>query len=934
MSNELIKYAFTGGEVSPTLYGRSDLEQYDLGLALANNWIVDYRGGLSTRPGFEFCEFIYRDNKPTKFFDFRFAPDLSNIYLLLFGDHYLRFIQDGAYVLENPKAITAISGNLVTSAAHGFSNGDWVKLSSVNGISNINGRTFQVSNVATNTFRLKNVPDITDFVPEGSYVSSGLVSRVYTVTTPYAAEDLKNLHGAQRRDLFRLTHPNFPIYNLIREAATDWDLVLDTRVDSNAFVTGVSATASAVGTAAALFTVTAVLENGTETIHAPAFMLRSIVNYTTTAGSVTITWDPYPGAVYYNVYRSIVASEGANLTQGATLGFIGKVTGAQFIDSNIIPDFTKTPPVSNDPFAPGQILGLEVTNMGADYGDSTSVAITDPNGSGAIVGAIVNNAGRVTGFKIYNRGSGYTNPTVTISDTLGTGSGATATARVSALTGIYPSISAVFQQRQIYAATREEPLTLWASKPGNYSDFSFSDIVLDNDSYEFEVDSSELAPLRHLIPMRGGLVLMSQTGIWQLSGGNSGVITPTNALADPQTYSGVSEVAPLKVGPDILYIEGEGFTVRLLSYNEYAKVYSGEDKSIISNHLFSAGKRITSWAFAENPYKIVYGVRSDGALLNFTVVKEEKVFAWTRSTTKGKFLDCRVVQEDDEDRTYVVTQRKIGGRYTKFIERAVKREFDFTENSFCVDCGLTLPARYPAADLDADAYELEADVTFTATSSVFSSGDVGSILRMGGGKAVVTEYVSGTVVKGKILREINDLVFESDGEINRQQVGTWTLDKYVSVITGLWHLEGESVAILGDGNVMPRQVVTNGTLTLETPVTRAIIGIPYTCIARTLSPVVGDAVIEARRKRVVGVAVRVNDTLGLATGHSLDNLYEAKERTIELYGEPIELFSGVRTQLIEPEWDEGGQTYFVQSNPLPATLLGIVFDIEVGDDPD
>lgn len=934
MSNELIKYAFTGGEVSPTLYGRSDLEQYDLGLAIANNWIVDYRGGLSTRPGFEFCEFVLRDDKPTKFFDFRFSPDLSNIYLLVFGDHYLRFVQDGAYVLESPKAITGLSGGIVTSAAHGFSNGDWVKVSSVNGITNINGRAFQISNVTTNTFRLKNVPDLTNFTEEGSYISAGLVSRIYTISTPYAASDLENLRGTQRRDLFRLTHPDFPIYNLIRKAETDWDLVLDSRVDSDAFVTGLSATASATGSAAALFTVTAVLEDGTETIHAPAFMLRSIVNYTTTAGSATVTWDPYPGAVYYNVYRSIVASNGASLTQGATLGFLGKVTGAQFTDNNIIPDFTKTPPVSNDPFAPGQILSLEVTNMGANYGDLTGVVITDPNGSGAIVGAIVNSDGRLTGFKIYNRGSGYTNPTVTIIDPFGTGAGGTATARVSSLTGIYPSISAVFQQRQIYAASKEEPLTLWASKPGIYSNFSFSDIVLDNDSYEFEVDSSELAPLRHMIAMRGGLVLMSQTGIWQLSGGNSGVITPTNAMADPQTYSGVSDVVPLKVGPDILYIEGKGFTVRLLSYNEYAKVYSGEDKSIISNHLFSAGKRITSWAFAESPYKIVYGVRSDGALLNFTVVKEEKVFAWTRSTTKGKFLDCRVVQENDEDRTYVMTCRKINGRYTKFIERAAKREFDFTENSFCVDCGLTLPAYYPAAKLDADAYELESTVTFTASASVFSLADVGSILRMGGGKAVITEYVSGTEVRGKILREIKDLVFESAGEVNQQESGTWTLDKHVTVITGLWHLEGETVAILGDGNVMPKQVVTNGTITLDTPVTRAIIGIPYTCVARTLPPVVGDAVIEARRKRVVGVAVPVNDTLGLATGHSLDNLYEAKERTTELYGEPIELFSGIRTQLIEPVWDEGGQTYFVQNNPLPATLLGMVFDIEVGDDPD
>jgi hypothetical protein len=48
---------------------------------------------------------------------------------------------------------------------------------------------------------------------------------------------------------------------------------------------------------------------------------------------------------------------------------------------------------------------------------------------------------------------------------------------------------------------------------------------------------------------------------------------------------------------------------------------------------------------------------------------------------------------------------------------------------------------------------------------------------------------------------------------------------------------------------------------------------------------------------------------------------------------PVDLFSGIRYQLIDPQWDDNGQTYFVQRNPLPATLLGIVFDMEVGDDP-
>ncbi len=96
MPEPLIQYAFSAGELSPTLKGRSDLEKYDLGLDLCYNFFVDYRGGVSTRPGTKFVDFVKADTKGTKFVEFRFSPDIANTYLLLFGDLYLRFIQDGA----------------------------------------------------------------------------------------------------------------------------------------------------------------------------------------------------------------------------------------------------------------------------------------------------------------------------------------------------------------------------------------------------------------------------------------------------------------------------------------------------------------------------------------------------------------------------------------------------------------------------------------------------------------------------------------------------------------------------------------------------------------------------------------------------------------------------------------------------------------------
>lgn len=930
MSNELIKYAFTSGEISDKLFGRTDLEQYDLGVALARNWLVDYRGGLSTRMGFGFCDFLMHDDKEIVCYDFEFSTEITNVYLVIFGHNYIRFVQDGAYVLEAVKTITDITGNVVTALAHGFVSGDWVKISGVDGVSNINSRTFQVTNVTTDTFELLEVPTFLPWVPEAFYISGGQVSRIYTVVSPYAATDLANLYVKQRRDLLRLTHPNFATRNLVRTGDTNWPISVEVIGNGLTPPAGLGGVASSAGSAGVVFAATAVAADGTESAMSIPMILTGIVNYTTTAGSVTVNWPVVPGAVAYNVYRSRVFSDDGKVNRGVELGYVGKVVGPQFHDTNIIPDFSKSPPLGDDPFAPGRIETITVTAGGSGYSSSSSVVVSGGGGTGFRGVPVVNYGGGIIGVRILDRGSGYVNPTVSFTS----GSGATATATAAELTGVFPSISATFQQRQLYAATLEEPLTIWGSKIRKPSNFDYSDVTIESDAYEFEIDAEKVSPIRHMIALRGGLIVMNASGVWLLSGGDEEGVSAINALADPQNYTGVSEVPPLEIGPDLLYIEGKGFAVRLLSYNEISRVYGGEDKSLLSNHLFSNGKRITSWSFSENPFKIVHAVRSDGALLHFTIVKDEKVFAWTWSTTKGKFLDCRSVLENGVDRLYAVTQRYVNGRWTKFLERAALREIEFSEDAFNVDCGLELPATYPNADLSISAPTGE-DVIFTASAGVFTSGDVGKVLRAGGGKVYITTFTSTTVLRGRVARDITDIVPEDpDNTVLVQSSGTWSLDQPVSTIGGLWHLEGQVVQVLADGNVLPEKTVEDGKIILENPASRVVVGLKYRPIARTLPPVVSDAVIEARRKRMVGVAVRVSDTRGLSTGADLDHLYDMKERTNEAYGEPIELFDGVRVQLIEPEWDVNGQTYFVQDNPLPATLLGVVFDMEVGDDPD
>jgi hypothetical protein len=937
MSVELIKYAFVAGELSPTFLGRSDLEKYDLGLAEAVNYFVDYRGGLTTRAGLIFCDFIKDDDKETKMFPFKFAPDTANTYVMLFGHEYIRFVQDGAYVLENDKTITAITKanpGVVTSNAHGFANGDWLKLGAIAGMTELRGRTVVVAGVTTNTFQLKDTFGNNINTTAYGTFTSGTAARIYTVVSPYDHEDLATLGVEQYRDYIRLTHLDYAVRNLIRNDATDWDLEIEEFGATAARPTGLTPFPSAGGSAGVAFVVTAITTSGDESLQSEVLIDDDIVDYSTTAGNLRLTWTPVADAVHYNIYRSVIVASGGNdITRGAQLGYIGRSYGASFTDTNIIPDFTRTPPLYLNPFAPGTITNISVTAGGSGYTQASVLTVTDAGGGTGFVGfPIVDTiSGDLVGVVVVNGGENYVTPVASVS----IGTGATVTFDISPLTGMWPSLSTIFQQRQIYAASRNNPLTLWGSKPRRFSNFDISTIVSANDSYEFEIDSDEVTPIRHMVSIRGGLLLLTNGGLWLLNGGQNGApVTANNVLADPQTYTGISDVPPIKIDTDLIYVEGKGHTVRQLSYNDFSRVYSGVDISILSNHLFSAANRITRWSSASDPFKLVYGRRTDGAMLLFTMVKEQNVYAWTRAYTRGLFTDVLAIQDETTDTVYTTVKRFVNGRWTKFLERFAPRGITHVEEAHCVDCGLQLGATYPAASVQASA--ASGAVTFTASDGTpFTIDDVGKVLRVGGGKATITGYTDSTHITGTLIRPITVLVPEDPALTPLlAEEGDWTLDTPVASVGGLHHLEGETLKVLADGNVLPDKVVTDGVIELGVAATRVIAGLGFTCVAKTLPLNIASVVIEGRRKRVMGLGMRLHEARGLKSGTSRTKLYEMKERTTEAYGEPTNLISGFKTVLVQPRWDEDGSTYVVQDQPLPASILGIVTSMEVGDDPD
>src|SRR5205823_4123479 len=224
------------------------------------------------------------------------------------------------------------------------------------------------------------------------------------------------------------------------------------------------------------------------------------------------------------------------------------------------------------------------------------------------------------------------------------------------------------------------PSTFYMSQPGAYFNFNVSQITQADDAITGTLVSGQLNTIKQMVPQTSGLLMFTDRTSLLINGGSPGAaIGPQALVANPQSFNGIADIQPIIAYFDVLYVQAMGSIVRYSTYNIYANVFTGTDISAIASHLFFS-YTITGWAWAEEPFKVVWAVRNDGVMLTLTFLKEQEFVGWAHSTTKGLFTSVTTVIEPtatagNVDAVYTVVTRLINGNVVKYIERFVERTF-------------------------------------------------------------------------------------------------------------------------------------------------------------------------------------------------------------------------------------------------------------------
>ena len=314
------KQSFSGGEISPEMFGRIADSKFQQGAAKMRNFIAKPQGPAENRPGFAFVREVKDSTKSTRLLSFTF--NTTQTMVLEFGDQYLRFHTQGQTLFY--------SNGAAWSGSTAYAVGD---------IALYNGVNYYC--VIAHTSAAGSPP------PFASWYAMPTNPNLYEIPHPYLEAELFDVNYVQSADVITIVHPNHAPRELRRLGATKWELkVIDfgspllapSGVQVAMYIPSSTSTNSDTYVAHE-YVVTAVKSNLVDESN-QSNSVSVDNNIFVTGAKNTNTWNAVTGASRYRVYKQ----------QGGIYGFLGETTTTTLVDDNIGPDFSRTPPIHENDF--------------------------------------------------------------------------------------------------------------------------------------------------------------------------------------------------------------------------------------------------------------------------------------------------------------------------------------------------------------------------------------------------------------------------------------------------------------------------------------------------------------------------------------------------------------------------------------------------------
>lgn len=498
----------------------------------------------------------------------------------------------------------------------------------------------------------------------------------------------------------------------------------------------------------------------------------------------------------------------------------------------------------------------------------------------------------------------------------------------------YPKTVSFFEQRLIFGGSTLYPQTIWASESGFYEHFH-AGVGDPADSFIYTIAANKVNTIRWLAPARD-LIVGTAGGEFKVGRPTGEPLQPDNVQITQQTTYGGYSTQPIQIGNAVLFVQRQRKKIRELAYRFEDDAYLAPDMTLLAEHI--TGNGIVDVDYAQEPQSIYWAVREDGTLLGLTYQREEDVVAWHRHIIGGSFKQTFNAATDVTPKT---TDPNFNGYITitnhgfETGDKVLYKADGGTKLGGLQDNEYYYIIKIDANNIEfADSYEQAIDRTVlqitagVGTQSIEAQAKVKSVCTI----SEDLENQTWVIVERKINNNIVKHIEYLDKKLNMDSALSTTVNASSSTITGLNHLEGESVQILIGDAVYPNQTVSSGSITISLPANTGYksieIGLGYISQLKTMRVEAGASAgtAQGRKKRYNEVLVRLHKTVGINING--DQLPFRTSSTP--MGQNISEFTGDK-RVINLGWDRDGQIIIKQEQPLPMTVLGITGTLVTSD---
>lgn len=176
--------------------------------------------------------------------------------------------------------------------------------------------------------------------------------------------------------------------------------------------------------------------------------------------------------------------------------------------------------------------------------------------------------------------------------------------------------------------------------------------------------------------------------------------------------------------------------------------------------------------------------------------------------------------------------------------------------------------------------------------------------------------------------------------LEAREITTWNEDVFfvdsglsysgtpVASVAGLGHLEGQTVAIVADGEARGTAVVSGGAVSVGTPAANIHVGLPITAEIETLDLDVAGTAIRDKVKRIASLTVLIDQSsrsffAGPDAAHLLRYRPSPWDGNAAAHTGQVELS-------LQSRFRVEGRVLIRQTDPLPLTVLGVIPRVELG----